>query len=88
MSTLRSLTDIPLARNGVNDKAKVYNRAARMREILVVVVGDIGEGEQVQLRFTAATSGIDWEKDRPGDQASHETAHYRDLEESQKQVAI
>lgn len=79
---------IPLARDRVNDEAKVNNSATRVGKVLVVVVGDIGECKQVQLFLSTAASYIDREQDRPGDQTTHETAYDRDFKESQEQVAV
>lgn len=79
---------IPLAGDGVDDEAKVNDRAACMSKVLVVVVGNIGECEQVQLTLAATTSRIDGEQDGPGNQTAHETAYDRDLEKSQEQVAV
>lgn len=59
-----------------------------MRKVAVVVVGHIGHVQHVQLRFAAATSGIDREENRKGNQAADEARNDGHLKQAQEEEAI
>lgn len=52
------------------------------------VLVNIAEGQFVQLRCAASTSGIDWKQDRPRDATSNEADQDEQPEEAEKKVAI
>jgi len=49
---------------------------------------DVTEADNVQLDPSCATSSIDWEQDRPCDQAADEAQGDRDLQVSKKEETI
>lgn len=57
-------------------------------EIFVIVVGHVGQCDDVELGLPAAPCSVDREEDRKADCTSHETYDDRYLEKSKKQVSI
>ena len=59
-----------------------------MSEVAVVVVGDVGHVEHVELFLTSPTSGIDWEEDRPGDEHAYDAADDHDLQQAEEEKSV
>jgi len=59
-----------------------------VRKHLVVVVRDISERKDVELRFAPASSNVDRKQDREGDTATNQTSDNSHLQQTQEQVAV
>lgn len=53
-----------------------------------LILGNVGDAQNVQLLLSASASGIDREQDGPGDTAADEQDHGGQLEEAQQQIGI
>ena len=61
---------------------------ASMSDIPPVIITNITNGENVELRFTTSAGNVDGEKYRPCYQAANKTDDDGNLEEAQEEVAV
>lgn len=56
--------------------------------VIAILINNVPKGEYIQFDQTTASCDVDWEKDRPGDEAANEASCRGDLQITEQQEAI